>query len=276
MDKKIFIFTVVYAIIYAILYYILEKFNLTFLVWIKQLSLIIISLGIVIFTFIVIKNGKDNKILKFVLYFGAIIFTLVIICVDLFIGVFMLNEEEITEYEGRKMIKETREVYNTNYIKYYDYTNPFVRSEQERVFMSYDDTISESEYAGTTFYDKNGKEVRDIDGNEFIDLSILKEYGHNKEYTYEDVIQFINEVNNNFKDNINNVEIGSKGNFLFIYLTNDEKKLSFDENQKQEFQNTIDEFIKDEKTKKDSIYKINIFNEYVCIFNQKYYYLENQ
>ena len=95
MDKKIFIFTVVYAIIYAILYYILEKFNLTFLVWIKQLSLIIISLGIVIFTFIVIKNGKDNKILKFVLYFGAIIFTLVIICVDLFIGVFMLNEEEI-------------------------------------------------------------------------------------------------------------------------------------------------------------------------------------
>lgn len=277
MEKKVFIFTAIYASIYAILYYILGKFNLTFLVWIKQLSLVAISLGIIIFTFLIIRNGRDNKIVKFILYFGLTIFTIIIICIDLFIEIFMLNEEKITDYEGRRMVEEVRSVYKSNYIKYYDYTNPFVRSKQERVSMSYDDAISENEYGSTTFYDKNGKEVRDIDGNEFIDLSILKDkYPYNRQYTYDDIVQFINDVNSNFKENINDAKIGIKDNCLFIYLTNDEKKLMIDENDKQENQDTIEKFVRDEKKKKDGIYNINIFNEYVCIFNQKYYNLENQ
>ena len=272
MKKRIFLFTVIYTIIYATIYFILDKFNLTLLTWVKELSMLIITLGIITSIYLMIKNVKRNKTVKFLLYFGLIIISCIILGIDLFIWVFLLNTEKVDDYEGRKMIKETRQVYKTNYIKYYDYINPFVRSKQERVLMTYDDAISEREYASTNFYNKDGKEVRDIEGHEFMDLSSLEKYT-NKDVKYEDVLNFIQEVNSNYGKNIYKVE--NPNNFLFIYVTDVEDELVTEEGQKQELQDKIQEFKENQKSKKDSIYRISIWKDYVCIFNQKYYRLEN-
>ena len=105
-----------------------------------------------------------------------------------------------------------------------------------------------------------------------MDLSSLEKYTE-KDVTYEDVLNFIQEVNSNYGKNIYKVE--NPNNFLFIYVTDVEDELVTEEGQKQEFQDKIQEFKENQKSKKDSIYRISIWKDYVCIFNQKYYRLEN-
>ena len=70
-------------------------------------------------------------------------------------------------------------------------------------------------------------------------------------------------------------KVENPNNFLFIYVTDVEDELVTEEGQKQEFQDKIQEFKENQKSKKDSIYRISIWKDYVCIFNQKYYRLEN-
>ena len=56
MKKRIFLFTVIYTIVYATIYFILDKSNLTLLTWVKELSMLIITLGIITSIYLMIKN----------------------------------------------------------------------------------------------------------------------------------------------------------------------------------------------------------------------------
>lgn len=198
--NKILLCTLVYAIIYISIYYLLKAFNYTFLVWIKNLSVILISIGIIAGSIQFTKNiRKDKKVLKIILYLLIIVLTGFILLVNFFYFVFITNIEEISEYEGLRMLKETRQVLKSNYIKYYDYTNPLIRSMQERVYMSYDDTISEDEYGGTTFYNKEGQEVEDIYGTEFIDVTTTTTQ-NNISSTNRDTVNTTEENKNYSKD----------------------------------------------------------------------------
>lgn len=166
------------------------------------------------------------------------------------------------------MIKEKRQVLKSNYIKYYDYINPFIISVQERVYIFYDDTISEDEYGGTYYYDKDGNEVEDIKGTKFIDLSNLKKYASEGNATYENVQQLLKEVCSNYEEHIYKVE--STDNYLFIYLTNIKEKVPSEEIEKQKLKDIIQNFLTIESTKKDSYYTIRFFNGYIAICNYKY------
>lgn len=171
------------------------------------------------------------------------------------------------------MIKETRQVFKSNYIKYYDYTNPFFRSMQERVYMSYDDTISEDEYGGTTFYNKDGKEVEDVYGTEFIDLTSLKTFANEGDATYANVVELLNQVDILFNKNI--YKVNTSDNYLFIYLTNNENNYIKNENEKQELKNIIENFKDIELSKENSKYSIRFWKGYIAIYNKTYSSIEN-
>lgn len=271
---KILLITLIYFITYILLSFLLKLFNYTFLVWIKNLSVILISLGIIAGSIQFTKNiRKERKILKILLYLLILILSGFILIVNFFYFVFITNTEEVSKYEGIKMLKETRQVLKSNYIKYYDYTNPFIRSRQERVYMSYDDNLSEYEYSGTTFYTKDGKEVQDIYGTEFIDLTSLKVFASEGDATYLKVLNLLDEVDKSFKQNI--YKVNTSDNYLFIYLTNNENEFVKDDDKKQELKNTIESFKNIELTKDNSTYSIRFWNRYIAICNDKYAHMTN-
>ena len=272
--NKIFLCTLIYAITYIAIYYLLKIFNYTFLVWIKNLSVILISLGIIAGSIQFTKNiRKERKILKILLYLLILILSGFILLVNFFYFLFITNTEEVSNYEGIKMLKETREVLKSNYIKYYEYTNPFIRSKQERVYMSYDDNLSEYEYGGTTFYNKDGKEVQDIYGTEFIDLTSLKVFASEGDATYSKVLNLLDEVDKSFKQNI--YKVNTSDNYLFIYLTNNENEFVKDDDKKQELENTIESFKNIELTKDNSTYSIRFWSGYIAICNDTYSSIKN-
>lgn len=266
--KKFFLFTLIYLIIYVIIYFILKIFNLTFLRWIKNISIIVISLGAISgLVQMTIGIAKDKKIRKIILYILIILLTFIIFLVNTFYFMLIENVEEVSVYEGKNMIKETSQGFKP-YIKYYDYINPFIRSAHERVCISFDDTISEDEYAGTYYYDKEGNEVEDIEGTKFIDLSDLKKYASECNSTYEDVQQLLREVCNNYEEKVYKVE--STENYLFIYLTNNKEKTALEEGEKQKLIDIIQNFLIVEAEKGDSYYTIRFFNGYIAICNDTY------
>lgn len=269
IKKSIFLFTLIYLIIYATIFFTLKAFNLTFLVWIKNISIIIISIGTISGLIQIVRRiNKDKKIRKIILYIFIILFSFIIFLINACYFMFIANTEELSEYEGKNMVKETRQVFKSNYIKYYDYINPFIRSVYERVYISYDDTISEDEYGGTFYYDKDGNEVEDIKGTKFLDLSNLKKYASEGSATYENVQELLKDVYNNYEENIYKVE--TTDNYLFIYLTNIKEEVVFEETKKQNLKDMIQSFLIAESTKKDSYYTIRFFNGYIAICNDKY------
>ena len=269
IKKSILLYTSIYLVVYVALYFILKTFNLTFLVWVKNISILIISIGTIAgFIQIAINIDKDKKFRKILLYIFIIFLTFIIFLINAFYFLFIANMEEQTTYEGFNMIKETRQVLKSNYIKYYDYMNPFVRSMQERVYVMYDDTISEDEYGGTSYYNKEGKEVEDINGTEFIDLSNLKKYASNGNATYENVQELIQELYHNYGGNI--YKVHTSDNYLFIYLTEVPEKLVTEESKMQELKDIVQNFLTVEASKKNSYYDIRFWNGYIAICNKTY------
>lgn len=269
IKKNILLFILIYLITYVTLFFVLKAFGLTFLVWIKNISVIIISIGTIVGLIQIVRNiDKDKKIKKIILYIFIIILTFIIFLINAFYFIFITNIEEHSEYEGQNMIKETRNVLKSNYIKYYDYINPFIRSIQERVYIMYDDTISEDERGETYYYNKEGKRVENIEGIEFIDLSDLKKYASEREATYENVQELLEDVYNNYEEKIYKVE--TSDNYLFIYLTNVQEKLVAEETERQSLKDKMQSFLTIESEKKDSYYQIRFWNGYIAICNYKY------
>ncbi len=262
--KNLFFDTLLFLAIYLISYFILKHFNLIFMQWIRDLACLAISIGFILGLIqINIKLSKKNIVLCIIVW---IIFTFIIIAmagVGLFYLIFFYDSECISNFEGRKMVQETRNVLKINYINYYDYMNPFVRSRQKRVKVQYDDAIAEDEYAGTTYYNEKGEEVEDINGTEYVDLTALKSFTiGEKNNTYENVKEVLEHIKENYCGNYCNIEYNEFT--LYICFSNNPQKIVNNES-KDRINKIIDTFLKNQK--ENSIYRIYIDNGEIRIVN---------
>ena len=111
IKKSILLYTIIYLIIYVTLYFILKAFNLTFLAWIKNISILAISIGTIAgFIQIAINIDGDKKFREIILHLFIIFLTFIFFLINAFYFLFIANAEEQTVYEGFNMIKETRQV----------------------------------------------------------------------------------------------------------------------------------------------------------------------
>lgn len=113
-----------------------------------------------------------------------------------------------------------------------------------------------------------GKEVEDIEGTEFIDLSNLKKYASEGSATYENVQELIQELYHNYEGNI--YKVNTSDNYLFIYLTEIQEKLVVEETERQNLKDIIQSFLTIETSKQDSYYSIRFWNGYIAISNKTY------
>ena len=250
--------TIIYAIIFVLSSMLLDKFELTFLWWVKDLSIILVTLGIIIGIIEIIGNmTSEKKFRKLILHIVWILFVLFAALVNFIYFVFMSNSEKITKYYDVKMIIEVRSVWKSNYIKYYDYLNPFIRSKQERISEYYDDAIAIHEYGGTTFYNEEGKEVDEFNGRPYFDFSeVKKEYNSKKEYTFENVESLLNEVLKLYDKSI--YDVSSSDGYLGIYFVNEEFNFEISANDKLYSKEKIDSYIKKESEKQNIKYEIEL------------------
>ena len=248
--------TIIYAIIFVLSSMLLDKFELTFLWWVKDLSIILVTLGIIIGIIEIIGNmTSEKKFRKLILHIVWILFVLFAALVNFIYFVFMSNSEKITKYYDVKMIIEVRSVWKSNYIKYYDYLNPFIRSKQEIISEYYDDAIAIHEYGGTTFYNEEGKEVDEFNGRPYFDFSeVKKEYNSKKEYTFENVESLLNEVLKLYDKSI--YDVSSSDGYLGIYFVNEEFNFEISANDKLYSKEKIDSYIKKESEKQNTKYEI--------------------
>ena len=94
--NKILLITLIYFITYILLSFLLKLFNYTFLVWIKNLSVILISLGIIAGSIQFTKNiRKERKILKILLYLLILILSGFILLVNFFYFVFITHNYQL-------------------------------------------------------------------------------------------------------------------------------------------------------------------------------------
>lgn len=257
--------TIIYAIIFVLSSMLLDKFELTFLWWVKDLSIILVTLGIIIGIIEIIGNmTSEKKFRKLILHIVWILFVLFATLVNFIYFVFMSNSEDITKYYDVKMIREVRNVWKSNYIKYYDYSNPFIRSKQERIRESYDDTIAIHEYGSTTFYDENGKEVDEFNGRPYFDFfEVKKEYNIKKEYTFEEVEKLLKEVLKLYDKSI--YDASSSDDYLSIYFANEEFIFEISANDRLYSKEEIDSYIKRETEKQNTKYEIEFRNGTIII-----------
>lgn len=165
--KNILFDTLVFTVIYFILFFILKQFDLIFMPWIRKLAMIVIPIGI--YTGVIqaiLKLEKGEIITKIFAWIGFAFLFLVITIVMYIYVIFFYSEEKIVYYEETKMVKETVSRFKTFDINYYEYTNPFIRSRQERVVEHYDDTLHQDGYRGTTYYNKDGVEIENFNAME--------------------------------------------------------------------------------------------------------------
>ena len=154
ISRSILFWTIIFILIILFSSIVLNMFNYQFLNWIKYITMIIGTFGIIAGTIQLLKKKKILCsvlcVLEFIIIGGACI---------LFIFLFF-NVEEIVVKDNTKMIKETHSFLFSNWINYYEYNNIFVRSKQPRIYEAHDDYIGD--YLYTTYYDENGNIIKEI------------------------------------------------------------------------------------------------------------------
>lgn len=157
-NKKILLGTVIFALVYFLLQIILDQRNLQLLHWVKCVCMAVVLIGVIVGTILTVGKLKkeDGKVLAII---GVIcivmeIFVAGIFCIDSFL---LSDRQEVVVYNDTKMVKETHTFLLSNWIKYYDYKNPFVISENERIYEAYDDSLYE--YLYTIYFDEEGNVV---------------------------------------------------------------------------------------------------------------------
>lgn len=150
--KYILFWTIIFVLLMLFISFVLNSMNYQFLNWIKYALMIISLIGTLLGTIQLLKKKK-------------VICTIICILEVILIGSFNLaliffsfDSEEIVLKNNKKMIQETHSFLLSNWIKYYDYKNIFIRSKQERIYEVHDDYIGE--YLYTIYYDKNGQVIK--------------------------------------------------------------------------------------------------------------------
>lgn len=245
---NILIIDIVFTIIYSILYFTLKAFDITFMPWIKDFAIIFIPAGIIIDCIYTAINKR--KILYWI--YSTILFIVVAFIMFIFFG-FFCNVEEISYYKETKVIKVTHSFWKSNWIAYYEYKNPFFRSTQAKAIETYDDAISESEYGGTTYYDKNGKEVEDFKGTPYVNLSELEKYStYGKTTKIENVEGILKEIQEKYSKNYSKIT-NSSGALVIEFSLNPDKILN-DTKDIEKINEIIENYIEKQRSKELAIY----------------------
>ena len=120
--------------------------NLTFLNWVKTITIVIILIGLVLGT---IQSAKQKILRNILILVEIIIFTVVIFC-----NMMLTDHEKIVFKDKCYMVQRTHSFLFSNYINYYDCQNVFIRNTKASIHEVYNNTLSE--YLYTIYYDRKG------------------------------------------------------------------------------------------------------------------------
>ncbi len=158
IKKSIILYTAVFSVFFILVSVVLDYYGLKFLDWIIYLSGGLVAVGVIGGTIqILVHAGRKKRGLLLAI---SIVFLVLEIAVSLLAaaGIFLLaNRQEVTERDGRIMVKETHSFLFSNWIAYYDYRNPLVMGKQVRIYEAYEDSLAE--YLGTYYFDQEGNQV---------------------------------------------------------------------------------------------------------------------
>ena len=159
IKKSILLYTAVFAVFFILVSVVLDYYGLKFLDWVIYLSGGFVAIGVIGGTIqILVHAGRKKRGLPLAI---SIVFLVLEITASLLAatGIFLLaDRQEVTERDGRIMVKETHSFLFSNWIAYYDYRNPFVMGKQVRIYEAYDDSLAE--YLDTYYFDEEGNSLR--------------------------------------------------------------------------------------------------------------------
>ena len=162
--KNVWVYVILYELFYFLVTVILDKLGYKVTDKTIQLHHCILYLGIALSCIQIIWKLITNKYIK-------IIVCIVIVFSELWVVTKVHNfnnavnelvndQYEIVYIDDRKMIKVTHSVLFSNSISYYDYVNEWIRKENERIYIQYDDSLSDKDYLYTIYYDDDGNQIK--------------------------------------------------------------------------------------------------------------------
>lgn len=149
--RCILFWTAVFLLVMLGLTWLIGLFNCQFLNWVKYVSMAAVFVGVVAGTRQLLKkHGRFCAVLC--------IFEVIVLVIINFYFIFVwYGKAEIAQRNDTYMIRVTHASFFAKEISYYDFTNIFIRSKQERIVEMYDD-----DHDGpvcTIYYDQNGEET---------------------------------------------------------------------------------------------------------------------
>ena len=151
----ILIISIIYLIIFILVWIILAKLKYSYLFWFKVVSGILIIIGIIFGTVKFIKNIDCDRKVKITLY-------VLYILVELFISVIFMGfilfpllyeEERIVSINNKWYVEVRHSFLLSNYIDYYEFNNIIFRSNKPKITKDYNNTLDDSDYIDTKYYD---------------------------------------------------------------------------------------------------------------------------
>ena len=163
IKDKLLIYSLIYLCLFVIFWFILNALNYEYLQWFKIFSVLLIIIGIMIGTVITIRNSKYEEKDKFLLYCVYLAIELIISFIVILIISFPLlyQTEKIVKKDGILYIEEKYSFLLSNHINYYKFSNIIFRTKKVTVYKSYNNSLSDDEYLKTTYYDDEGKVIKE-------------------------------------------------------------------------------------------------------------------
>lgn len=163
IKDKLLIYSLIYLCLFVIFWFILDTLNYEYLQWFKIFSVLLIIIGIMTGTVITIKNSKYEEKDKVLLYCVYLAIELIISFIVILIISFPLlyQTEKIVKKDGSLYIEEKYSFLLSNHINYYKFSNIIFRTKKVSIYKSYNNSLSDDEYLKTTYYDDEGKVIKE-------------------------------------------------------------------------------------------------------------------
>ena len=184
----LFVFSLIYFFLFILGWFILSRLNYEYLFMFKAISTIMIILGMIGGTFQIVHHlecSDRDKISFYISYFIIEgFFSLVFLIIILF--PLLSQTEKIVTIDDKKYVEIKYSFLLSNRIDYYDFENIIFRRKQPRFTKNYNNSLSETDYLGTTYYDDKGKIINKLEDNNSSDL--------NSDDFFEEKILYIKEI----------------------------------------------------------------------------------
>lgn len=161
IKNHLLLITFIYFILFVFFWFLLSQLGFVYLLWFKIVSVLFIGLGIIFGTILKVKRTnykKKDKIVLSLLYVSFELFISVIaICVVSFSLIY--QSEKLVFVDDKLYVERRYSFLVANHIDYYRFSNIFFRTKQASFTKDYNNSFSDSEYIGTTYYDEDGNVI---------------------------------------------------------------------------------------------------------------------